>query len=193
MTEVQAQQIMTVLVDNYRASIYLGGDTLVGLMAAYRYHLLDLDYATTDAVILGITRTKAKFPSVAEIRQAYFARLLGPVKSGAEAWAEVMRAVGRYGAYREPQFDDPLVARVVGWFGWRALCLSENAVADRARFIEAFERAAGEARTQSQSARTELERPPTVHELPRQGASPISAALASVLEQALKPGGKPDA
>lgn len=36
-------------------------------------------------------------------------------------------------------FPDPLVGKLVRAFGWRDLCLSENAVADRARFIPAYE------------------------------------------------------
>ena len=56
-----------------------------------------------------------------------------------EAWGEVIQAIQRFGFYRSPVFDDPLIARAVDALGWKYLCSSENVVADRAHFAKVYE------------------------------------------------------
>jgi hypothetical protein len=73
------------------------------------------------------------------------------VRAGGEGWSDVLAAVSRYGYYREPAFGDPLVARCVTALGWKNLCTSENAIADRARFIELYDRLAAQERREQQS------------------------------------------
>lgn len=83
------------------------------------------------------------FPTVAELRSAAVAlSSRNGHRAGAEAWGDVLHAMHEFGFYRKPQFDDPTVARIVASFGWRELCQSENSIADRARFIEAYEQIA---------------------------------------------------
>ena len=36
-------------------------------------------------------------------------------------------------------FDNPITTQVVEQLGWRYLCLSENPVADRAHFVQAYQ------------------------------------------------------
>jgi hypothetical protein len=85
-------------------------------------------------------------PTIAEIREACMDLEHGEPKAGGEAWGEVLAAVSRWGIYRQPgldfQFADPVVARAVQAFGWRNICNSENQQADRARFIELYDRLA---------------------------------------------------
>lgn len=57
----------------------------------------------------------------------------------AEAWGEVVRQISRVGRDGQPQFSHPLIERAVKALDWRELCNSENQVADRARFIQAYE------------------------------------------------------
>jgi hypothetical protein len=81
-------------------------------------------------------------PSIGEIRGAA-RELLGEasgVPSSYEAWEEVLHQVNvNGGQFGVPVWSHPFVASTVGVLGWRNLCLSENQVADRARFIEAYE------------------------------------------------------
>jgi hypothetical protein len=58
--------------------------------------------------------------------------------SGMEAWGEVVAAFENVGMYREPTFTHPLIGNIVNQMGWQNLCQSENGMADRARFIDAY-------------------------------------------------------
>jgi hypothetical protein len=80
------------------------------------------------------------FPAIAELRSAAFniIEAVDPIPSGFEAWAEVQSEIRRVGHCGNPQFANPITAQVVELFGWRYLCLSENPVADRAHFVQAY-------------------------------------------------------
>ncbi len=73
------------------------------------------------------------FPSVAELREGVF-RLRAhnsPIPDAHSAWAEVQAEIQRVGGRGTPAFSHKLIDDLVVVFGWRSLCLSENAVADR--------------------------------------------------------------
>jgi hypothetical protein len=110
--------------------------------AMYRKALVDLDRDRAAAAVLRLANTAKYFPAIAEIRAAAVELEHGPRRAGAEAWGDVGLAVRRIGRYREPTFDDPLVAECVASFGWLTLCDSTNDVADRARFIELYDQLA---------------------------------------------------
>lgn len=84
------------------------------------------------------------FPSLAKIHKALFALTspLANVPTGADAWAEVLHCVERYGVHNQrPKFSDPLIERAVDAFGWRVLCCStyDDHVAQRAQFIRIYD------------------------------------------------------
>jgi hypothetical protein len=81
------------------------------------------------------------FPSIAELRSAAFSIIeaADPVPTGYEAWSDVQAEIQRIGHRKQPQFDNPIAAQVVKQLGWRYLCLSENPVADRAHFVQAYQ------------------------------------------------------
>ena len=87
--------------------------------------------------------TECKWPpTVAELRDAAFDIVTGARHrlSGEEAWGEVRRAMSSVGFYATPEFTEPAIERAVAAAGgWKYLCSSEQAVADRARFIAAFD------------------------------------------------------
>ena len=112
----------------------------------YYQTLKDLDYDLLKAATLhAIAQPRRAFaPSVGEIRGAVsdILQQSSHMPSSFEAWNEFLqqaRAVGHMGT---PEFSHPLVAKTVKVLGWRELCLSENQVADRARFIQAYEQLA---------------------------------------------------
>lgn len=111
----------------------------------------DLEYRSVDLAVRSMAGTNTWAPSIAEIREAVLELEQGPVRQGAEGWRDFLEAVSRYGSYRVPVFSDPVVARVVASLGWKELCLSENQVADRARFIDLYDRLACDERRLQQS------------------------------------------
>ena len=126
------------------------GDTSSELSAAYERMLIDLDYAATNAAVGRLLATSKFLPSIAEIREATLALMAGEQKPGGEAWGAVLRALKREGVYRAPGvdfvFSDPVTAECVAALGWAELCNSENQVADRARFIELYDKRASQSR-----------------------------------------------
>jgi hypothetical protein len=116
--------------------------SLDAMVDAYAALLADLDYARCNAAVRVLLQSKNWIPAVADIRKVVLELERGPVRPSGEAWGEVLKAIGRYGAWRTPgvdfQFSDPEVARCVNALGWKVLCLSEDQTADRARFIELY-------------------------------------------------------
>lgn len=125
------------------------------MIDAYADLLGDLSYAQCNAALRVLLQTRTWLPSVADIRGAVTELLAGPVRGGGDAWGEVLRTIAAKGAYREPgrdfAFQDPITARCVSAFGWKSLCLSENATADRARFIELYDKLAAQGRRETQA------------------------------------------
>lgn len=105
----------------------------------YKRMLLDLDYEVAERAVARLIATSRFLPTVSEIRAAAVDVTQGAVRQGGEAWGDVNMAIRRFGRYREPVFDDPIVAECVKQLGWQSLCNSTNDVADRARFIELYD------------------------------------------------------
>ena len=81
-------------------------------------------------------------PTVAELREIY-TDLVSPVLSDwSEGWEKVSKAIGHYGKYQEAaamESFDEVTREVVKRLGFQNICLSENIVADRARFAEIYQ------------------------------------------------------
>lgn len=123
------------------AMVYPHANITPGLIRVYIEYLKDIEPQTLDQAVKTCVSTCKFFPTIAEIREAaaeITMRSAG-VPAPAEAWGEVVEQMRRVGSYRQPEFSSPVISRVVGFFGWRELCLSENLVADRARFLQAYE------------------------------------------------------
>ena len=69
--------------------------------------------------------------------------LVSPVLSDwSEGWEKVSKAIGHYGMYQEAaamESFDEVTREVVKRLGFQNICLSENIVADRARFAEIYQ------------------------------------------------------
>jgi len=111
-------------------------------VAIYTELLADLDASVLKAVTLQCAMTSRFFPTIAEIRDAALAISRPAVPSAYEAWAAVqveLRNVRRYALDYEPDLD-PLTLRAVECVGGLAdLRHTSSRVADRARFIEAYQ------------------------------------------------------
>lgn len=153
MTKAEAAKLVAVLLASYpntpQARVSSSGQT-VQTSEVYERMLADLEYPTANAAVERLLATSRFMPTVAEIRDACMDLIHGDQRAGGEAWGECVKAISRWGIYRVPgvdfMFSDPLVARCVAALGWQNLCNSENQAADRARFIELYDRLAVGAR-----------------------------------------------
>lgn len=125
------------------------------MVELYISTLADLTYEHCNVALLTLIKTAKFMPTVAEIRGAALELAHGPVRAGGEAWGDVVQALRRYGLQRSPGVDftfaDPVVARCVKALTWGELCRSENVIADRARFVELYDRLASEVRREQQA------------------------------------------
>ncbi len=146
MTESEVAKLVAVLIAAFPGT-RAGDET----SAVYEGMLLDLDATVANAAVAQLVATKPAFmPSIAEIRERCASLTTGEIRAGGEGWGSVQKAIKRAGRYRVPgqdfTFVDPVVAEAVDAMGWVELCDSENATADRARFIELYDHLATRAR-----------------------------------------------
>ena len=81
-------------------------------------------------------------PTVAELREIYTELVSPTISDWSEGWEQVSKAIGHYGMYQEQaamESFDEVTREVVKHLGFQNICLSENIVADRARFAEIYQ------------------------------------------------------
>lgn len=147
MTDPEAQRIVTLLTASHpNMFVRLSSDQQRDTMASYRAMLRDLEYEVANAAVARLLATLRYMPTAAEIREAALILTTGEQSTGGEQWGRVLSAIREQGVYRTPGkdfvFHDPVTARCVAALGWEELCNSENTVADRARFIDLYDRLA---------------------------------------------------
>lgn len=126
---------------------FLDAVTIKGMIAIWADILADIDLADGYAALkrwIADDANAGKLPEPGQIRRIVDEARNGRRRHGGDAWGDVLREIGATGRYREPRFADPVTAAVVGRLGWRELCDSENAVADRARFVQLYDQLAAE-------------------------------------------------
>lgn len=104
--------------------------------------LKDIPNEVAENAIMEHICTNVFPPNIAEIRKLCMERCRPLMLGFDEAWGIVQKAMGTYGS-QHPQeafaIMDELTASVVKNLGWTRLCQSENTIADRANFREAYE------------------------------------------------------
>lgn len=104
----------------------------------YARFLVDIDLEVAlGAVAQWIARCR-KFPMIADLRELCDP---SPPPDGDRAFAEVMRAVGRFGVYASPVFSHVAIAEAVESITWREVCMSEHPPSLRAHFAKAYDAA----------------------------------------------------
>src|SRR5260221_17413 len=80
---------------------------------AYAGQLIDIPVGLLDAAARQCAADCKFFPTMSELRDK--ARVIAhPSRTTpADAWAEVMTAMKQVGFYGQPEFDDPLIERIV--------------------------------------------------------------------------------
>lgn len=110
------------------------------------YRLLgDVDYSKAQAAAAKHICTSKFPPTIAEFREACASVDDVSPRSWLDGWGTVQKLISKYGYCRPEEAKaalaeaDPIAARVVENLGWQNLCMSENTVADRANFRQAYE------------------------------------------------------
>jgi hypothetical protein len=131
---IEAAKLVAMLAAAYR-------DTKISAETSrvYETMLADLELETAKAAVARLIATSKWLPTIAEIRSTAADVERGPVRTGGEAWGDVLAEIRRTGYIGAPSFRDPVVTDCVHMMTWRGLCLGENEAADRARFIELYE------------------------------------------------------
>lgn len=115
------------------------------------YSLLkDLDYQVAQAAIQKYMLTNKFPPTIADIREYAASVKTGEKPIWSDGWEEVLRAIRRYGSYRETEALNSMseiTRTAVQRLGFRNLCMSENIMADRANFRMIFEQLADREQT----------------------------------------------
>ena len=104
--------------------------------------LKDIPYNVAEVALNKWVATNKWSPSIADIREQTAGLTQGAAKEWGEAWQEVIRAISRYGSYRESealQSLDDTTRKVVKSLGFRNLCFSEDLQVDRANFRMIYE------------------------------------------------------
>ena len=152
MTEAEAEQAITmalaVLPQHARS---LDAAAISATAKGWAWILDDIESRDVLGALKRHLATSKWLPTPAEIRTIVDEAAHGRRRNGGDAWGDVRREIGRAGRYRAPRFDDAITALAVSRLGWVELCDSENAVADRARFIELYDRLAATSRREEQS------------------------------------------
>ena len=115
----------------------LSKEQMSATMALYFQLLGDLPNDVIEAAALQ-HMAEDEFLSPAKIRNAAASIVSPQITTPTIEWGNVMAEIRRVGYVGTPNFSDPQTAAVVSVLGWRNLCASDNSIADRARFIEAY-------------------------------------------------------
>ena len=134
-TEIETLSVLKILGD-----VYPRHQLSSSAVEVYVRLLADIPGLLLEQAALDHIGRSTFFPAIAELRAAAFniIEAAHPMPGGYEAWSEVQAEIRRVGYAGVPNFSNPITAQVVEQFGWRYLCLSENPVADRAHFVQAY-------------------------------------------------------
>lgn len=118
------------------------------------YSLLkDIDYKVANAAVQKYMLTNKFPPTIADIRTLAAEVRTGDKPLWSDGWEEVLRAISKYGSYRETealQSMAEITRTAVKRLGFRNLCMSENIMADRANFRMIFQELADREHTAKQ-------------------------------------------
>jgi hypothetical protein len=147
MTRGESAKLVAIVLATWPTQAQRLDASVVAVMVdAWHTALEDLTSAIAARALKRLAATSKFIPSCAEIREAADVITRGERRPGGDAWGDVRKAIGRQGRNRPPgvawDFEDSIVRAAVDALGWTALCDSENAVADRARFVELYDRLA---------------------------------------------------
>lgn len=134
--------IIEVLKSTYTSPNFLP-DT--GAVVAWWHMLRDIDTKTLQAAVYKYSMINKFPPTVAELREIAAAIKYGDAPDWGQGWENTLQAIRKYGYYNETaalNSLDEITRKTVKRLGWKELCMSENAMADRANFRDIFKQLA---------------------------------------------------
>lgn len=186
MTESEARKLVAVAV---AACPTQGGrmakEQIADMGTAWAMLLEDISYHDGSAALKRWLATSHWLPALSQLRAIVSEAKHGRRRPGGDAWGDVLAEVGRTGRYRPPRFVDPVTTRAVDALGWVQICDSENAIADRARFVELYDRLAASAAEDASVASLPGISRPALSE--RTGSTQLGAAILRALPLPEKP------
>lgn len=114
-------------------------------MELWYQELKDIPMEVASAAMRKWVSTNKWSPSISEIREECSTVVNGEQRSWQEGWDTVLTSIRKFGVYSPKEAmeyleaTDPIAADCVMRMGYRNLCMSENAVADRAAFRSCYE------------------------------------------------------
>lgn len=138
MTPSQAGVVLDALVAAFPR--YVMSEETVRIYARF---LVDVRLEDAVAAVAKWIAREQRFPMIAELREACAAVSGDGPPDADRAFAEVLRAVSRWGAWGEPRFSHSSIKEAVEAIGWRELCLTkhDDHAALRAHFRQAYDAA----------------------------------------------------
>ena len=122
-------------------------------MELWYRQLQDIPYQIAELALNKWVATNKWSPSIADIREMSTAVKVGDKPLWSDGWEEVLRAISRFGSYRESealQSMTDITRQAVKRLGFRNICMSENIMTDRANFRMIFEQIADRQHTSKQ-------------------------------------------
>lgn len=131
--------------------------------------LQDIPYNVAEVTLNKWVAINKWSPTIADIRAAATDIVEGGAKEWGDAWQEVIRAINKYGSYREQEalasFDD-VTRQTVKRLGFKNICMSEELQVDRANFRMIYEQ-------ELQRKKQDAQLPPKLKELIAGIAKPL--------------------
>lgn len=127
-------------------------------MELWYQELHDIPYETATTCLRKWVSLNKWSPSIADIREMCANIVNGEPRTWQDGWDAVLTAIRKFGYYNATdalkflEDVDPIAADCVLKMGFRNLCVSENAVADRAAFRGCYEIVAERQQEQKQLA-----------------------------------------
>ena len=111
-------------------------------MTLWYLQLSDIPYKVASVFLQKWVSVNKWSPSIADIRAGVTDLTGGDFKEWGDAWQEVLKAISKYGSYREEEAIaslDPTTQKVVRQLGFKNICFSEDIQIDRANFRMIYE------------------------------------------------------
>lgn len=127
---------------------YYPRETILPNQQALELWYMELNDLSYDIAMLALrehVHVSKWSPSISEIREQAAKIKNGEIADWGEGWKKALDAIRFYGSYRQNEalesLDDITLETVIR-LGYRDLCMSENTIADRARFKDIYEKIA---------------------------------------------------
>ncbi len=142
MTEVETAKLLDVIDTYYARNKIADKAELKMIIALWHNSFKDFEFSVVFNLLQQHIEVGVPFaPKISDLKDIYFKSLDTTLSSG-EAWDTLMRNVRKYGNYHVQEglslLDELTIKALNSIGGYSYLCLSEDTMSDRARFLENY-------------------------------------------------------